>query len=146
MSAIEDQAKAVVDRFAAALDGKAFAEAIGLFTEDGSYRVMLRKNFERGGILGLINDDVRTLKLRCTMQHPAPLPDSVHLVSNVQATEDGKDRLSVRANFSVNRKGVPTFDGEYRITMRRGGETWRMSEVLVLLDGDSVPGYIVAPI
>jgi 3-phenylpropionate/cinnamic acid dioxygenase small subunit len=134
-------ASALLQRYVKALDDFDFQTVIGLFAEDGEYRVQMRGNFERNGVLHLVRDSHQALRLRCET-HPAnQLPRSRHVLGEVESEPDG----SACANFSVERDGKPTFVGEYRVRLAPG-EPARFKELLAVLDGESCPGQIMVPI
>lgn len=135
-------ASALLQRYVKALDDFDFQTVIGLFAEDAEYRVQMRDNFERNGVLHLVRDSHQALRLRCET-HPAnQLPRSRHVLGEPTTAADGS---SAQASFSVERDGKPTFVGEYRVRVAPG-EPARFKELLAVLDGESCPGQIMVPI
>jgi 3-phenylpropionate/cinnamic acid dioxygenase small subunit len=135
-------ASGLLQRYVKALDDLDFRAVIDLFAADSEYRVQMRGNFERNGVLHLVRDSHQSLRLRCET-HPAnQLQRTRHVLGEVTAAADGQ---SAQANFSIERDGKPTFVGEYRLRLAPG-EPARFKELLAVLDGDSCPGQILVPI
>lgn len=138
-----EPAAAMLNRFAVAVDGQAFDEAIDLFTDNGEYRVYLRSNYERGGVLSLISENVPRLRARCAMHRIGPPENVRHVVGPAELTSGkGKDTVSATASFTASYGGQHVFAGEYRAELRDVNGDWRIDRLLVLLDGDSVAGAI----
>lgn len=135
-------ASALLQRYARALDNFDFQTVVGLFAEDSEYRVQMRANYERNGVLHLVRDSHQSLRLRCVTHPVNQLPRSRHVLGEVTAAADGQ---SAQASFSVERDGRPTFVGEYRVRLAPG-EPARFKELLAVLDGESCPGQIMVPI
>ena len=138
--------EAVVYRYAGALDRFDFEEVAAMIAEDGRYRVIPRRNFDRGGKLYAVDDNATNFRSRCLTRPLGQLEETVHLVGNVVAEMVGADEGRVSASFIINRSGVALFSGEYRIDLRRDGGDWRFNDFLVLIEGDVVPAYIIVPI
>lgn len=134
-------AAALFGRYARALDEFDFKTVLDLFVPDAEYRVQMRANFDRNGVLNLIRDSHQGLQLRCTAHPAGQLPRSRHVLGEVETAPDG----SARANFTVERDGKPTFVGEYRARLAPG-EPGRFKELVAVLDGESCPGQLMVPI
>lgn len=135
-------ASALLQRYARALDDFDFQTVIGLFADDAEYRVQMRANFERNGVLHLVRDNHQSLRLRCATHPATQLPRSRHVLGEVTSASDGQ---SAQASFTVERDGKPTFVGEYRVRLAPGEPT-RFKELLAVLDGESCPSQIMVPI
>lgn len=133
-------ARDLLTRFARALDEFDFKTVLELFAPDAEYRVQMRANYERNGVLNLIRDSHQGLRLRCATHPPAQLPPTRHVLGEISAA-DG----TARANFTVERNGRPTFVGEYRARLAPG-EPPRFKELVAVLDGESCPGQLMIPI
>ena len=143
---VRDDLEGLIYKFAAALDRFDFAEAVGLFTDDCTYQVIPRINYERGSVLYAVDDDNYKLKARCETHPVGQLEKTMHVVGNVVAEPTADDKAEMSASFIVNRNGKPLFNGEYRANLRKESDSWKFANLLVLLEGDSVPAYIVVPI
>lgn len=128
-------------RFARALDEFDFKTVIELFAPDAEYRVQMRANFERNGVLNLIRDSHQGLRLRCTTHPATQLPRTRHVIGEVATDADG----TARAAFTVERNGRPTFVGEYHARVAPG-EPARFAQLIAVLDGESCPAQLMVPI
>ena len=130
----------LLTRYARALDEFDFKTVQELFAPDAEYRVQMRANFERNGVLNLIRDSHQGLRLRCTTHPPAQLPRTRHVLGEISAAGG-----TARANFTVERDGKPTFVGEYHARLAPG-EPPRFRELVAVLDGESCPAQLMVPI
>ena len=144
-SAAADPALQLLYRFTAACDRFDYDELLSLFAEPSKYRVQCRRNFERNGVLHIVNDDEKELAFRCVSHPPTRLEPTVHVIGNPRVERDAGE-CQVQATFAIDRNGVPTFSGEYRATIDETGEQRQFKELLVILEGDSVPGTVQIPI
>jgi 3-phenylpropionate/cinnamic acid dioxygenase small subunit len=135
-------ASALLHRYAQALDTFDFNSVLEMFTDDAEYRVQMRANFERNGVLHLVRDNRQALRLRCVTHPPAQLPKSRHVLGEVAVSADGSE---ARASFSVEQDGKPTFVGEYRARLAPG-EPARFAQLMAVVDGNSCPAQIMVPI
>lgn len=135
-------ASTLLQRYAQALDAFDFKSVLEMFADESEYRVQMRANFERNGVLHLVRDNRSALRLRCVTHPASQLPRSRHVLGEVMATADGN---AAQASFSVERNGKPTFAGEYRVRLAPG-EPPRFAELLAVLDGESCPAPIMVPI
>ena len=93
--------------YAAALDERRFDEWPGFFTEDASYKVQARENFDRGLPLALIALESqgmmkdRVYGITNTIYH-APYYTR-HVVSPAQVLEVSGGRIRAQANYAVFR-------------------------------------------
>lgn len=141
-----DPAVALLYRYAAALDRMALNEVPKLFDSPARYRVQCRRNFERNGVLHLVNDSEKDLRFRISSHPIGRLETTVHVLGqpSVQSRRDGECSLS--ATFAIDRAGVPTFSGEYRATINERGDSPLFKELIVILEGESAAGSIQVPI
>ncbi|MGK2942341.1 MAG: nuclear transport factor 2 family protein [Immundisolibacter sp.] len=135
-------AAALLHRYAQALDAFDFNAVLEMFAADAEYRVQMRANFERNGVLNLVRDSHQGLKLRLMTHPPSQLPKSRHVLGDVALTADGSE---ARASFTVERDGKPTFVGEYRARLA-AGQPPRFAQLMAVVDGDSCPDQIMVPI
>ena len=143
--AAADPAVQLLYQFTAACDRFDYDELLSLFAKPSKYRVQCRKNYERDGVLHIVNDDEKELAFRCISHPPARLESTVHVIGNPRVERTADDCL-VTASFAIDRNGAPTFSGEYRATIDESGERRQFRELLVILEGDSVQGTVQIPI
>ena len=136
-----DPAIDLLYRYAAALDQFDYDAVLGMFEKPSRYRVQCRKNYERNGVLHIINDSDAQLGFRFA-SHPAlRLEPTVHVLGNPGVSRES-GTTQVRATFNIDRNGKPLFSGEYLATVNESGETLQFTELMVVLEGDSVPASL----
>ena len=136
-----DPAIDLLYRFAAALDQFDYDAVLGMFDKPSRYRVQCRKNYERNGVLHIVNDSDVQLGFRFA-SHPAlRLEPTVHVLGNPSVTRD-EAGAQVRATFNIDRNGKPTFSGEYLATVNESGSALKFTQLIVVLEGDSVPSSV----
>jgi|GEM_PF-3232245 len=144
-SSAVDPAIDLLYRYAAALDQFDYDGVLSMFDKPSRYRVQCRKNYERNGVLHIVNDTDDQLGFRL-LSHPSlRLEPTVHVLGNPSARRDG-DRIEVGATFNIDRNGKPLFSGEYIGTIKASDASLKFTELLVVLEGDSVPGSVQIPI
>ncbi len=144
-SAVADPAVQLLYQFTSACDRFDYDGLLSLFAKPSKYRVQCRRNFERDGVLHIVNDDEKELSFRCMSHPPMRLEPTVHVIGNPRVERAGGE-CKVTATFAIDRNGVPTFSGEYRATIDESGEQQQFKELLVILEGDSVQGTVQIPI
>ena len=141
LNSAADPAIDLLYRFAAALDQFDYEAVLGMFEKPSRYRVQCRKNYERNGVLHIINDSDVQLGFRFASHPAVRLEPTVHVLGNPSVNRDGGD-TQVRATFNIDRNGKPTFSGEYLATVNESGPTLQFKELMVVLEGDSVPSSV----
>lgn len=136
----------LVARYAAALDNMAFSEWLALFTTDATYRVITQENYEKKGMLCVIDDDRESMATRCNAHDPAHLETSNHAISNLRGALLDEQSARLSASLLVSRFGQTVFTGKYQMQLRRVHDHWLIQSCLIVLDGDTVPQYIQVPI
>ena len=144
-SAVADPAVQLLYQFTSACDRFDYDGLLSLFATPSKYRVQCRKNYERDGVLHIVNDDEKELAFRCISHPPARLEPTVHVIGNPRV-ERADGECQVTATFAIDRNGVPTFSGEYRATVDESSDRRQFTELLVILEGDSVQGTVQIPI
>lgn len=140
-----DPAIDLLYRFVAALDQFDYDAVLSMFDKPSRYRVQCRKNFERDGVLHIVNDTDIQLGFRLT-SHPAlRLEPTVHVLGNPSVSRSDGD-VQVRATFNIDRNGKPTFSGEYLATVKESVDGPLFTDLMVVLEGESVPGSVQIPI
>lgn len=131
--------------FVSALDQFDYDTILSMFDKPSRYRVQCRKNFERDGVLHIVNDTDAQLGFRLS-SHPAlRLEPTVHVLGNSRVSREG-EHAQVRATFNIDRNGKPTFSGEYLATIDESSGAPLFKDLMVVLEGDSVPGSVQIPI
>ncbi len=126
-----------------------------LFTEDASYRVTSRENYDRGLPLaaiycqgrGMIAD--RAMAVRQTTVYAKRFMR--HAITNVRVQEDGDGSLSARANFTIYETFEDTITrlfavGRYIDTIVRTADTLLFRDKLCVLDSNVVIGSLIYPV
>lgn len=136
------------------LDRWQLAEWEALLTDDARYEVPPLgvpggEALSSDATLFVIADDRAALAARIERLNGkaawAELPRSNlrHQVSNVRVLAERGDELDVRANFCVHRvrrADLTTYVGQYRYTLRRNGDSFRIRRKTVLLDIEVLRG------
>ncbi|MEL0081683.1 MAG: nuclear transport factor 2 family protein [Gammaproteobacteria bacterium] len=136
-----DPAVDLLYRYTAALDQFDYDAVLAMFNDDSTYRVQSRRNYERNGVLHIVRDSYQQLGFRLASHPPLRLEPTVHVIGNPSVSrEAGATRL--RATFNIDRNGKPTFSGEYIATIDESGGEPRFANLMVVLEGDSVPGSV----
>lgn len=165
---LRDEVDDLFWRYAEALDEGPLDAWPDLFTEDGSYRVVPRSNFDRGLRLATMRCDSRAMMrdrvyaLQSANFYVARRLRHVVGVPRIEAIDGRPDAWTVRAAFSVfeTLSLQPTAVlavGEYRDVVVRdpaaaaadGADSvgaLRFAERLVLNDSDLVPNSLVLPL
>ena len=125
------------------------------FTEDCSYRLQPRENFERGFPLatlsfeskGMLKD--RVYGIRETLFHDPYYQRSV--VGTPLVLAAGRDRFECEANYAVFRTKLSELStvfnvGRYRDVVVRTPEGLKFESRLVVYDSEMIPNSIIYPI
>jgi 3-phenylpropionate/cinnamic acid dioxygenase small subunit len=136
----------LVLQYGCLLDERRFEEWLGLFAEELRYRLIMRKNSERGEPFYLINEDRVRLMQRIEAYCEQPQEPSLRLISNVVAHSAKPDRAEVSAAALILRNGRIAFAGSYRFDCVKLGRDWKISEVLFIIEGESTPEIIQLPV
>jgi len=146
----------LIEEYAALIDGDRLEEWLELFTEDASYQVVPRENFDRGLPAPLIlctSKDMlrdRILSLRRANEYN-PHYDR-HLVTNIRARqEEGGGGVRIEAHYLVvqtNLEGQSRLfsAGRYQDKARLEAGRLRFTEKLVIVDTFSVPTLLATPL
>lgn len=154
-SSLREAAIDLIDEYAALIDGDRLEEWLELFTEDATYRIAPRENYDRGLPVSLIlctSKDMlrdRILSLRQANEYN-PHYDR-HLVTNVRARPDGADTVRIEAHYLVvqtNLEGQSRLfsAGRYHDKARLDGGRLLFTEKLVIVDSFSVPTLLATPL
>ncbi|MGH7755496.1 MAG: aromatic-ring-hydroxylating dioxygenase subunit beta [Vulcanimicrobiaceae bacterium] len=149
--AIED----LYGAYVRALDERRFDEWPELFTDECTYRIVARENFERGlplSILafeskGMLRD--RVYSITQTLFH-APYRQR-HQVSGLYVRALDSDRFAVEANYLVIRtkRAEPSeilSTGRYQDVIVRDGGALKFKEKVCIFDCELIPNSIIYPI
>ena len=141
-------------RYAACLDDGRFAEWPDFFTDECTYRVIPRENYDRGLPLatlsfeskGMLRD--RVYAITETLFHEPYY--TRHLVSGILA-EPADDGFRVRANYLVIRTKSGSLSevysaGRYLDQIVDDGGTLRFREKLCIFDSELIPNSLIYPL
>lgn len=112
-------------------------------TEDPDREISLIYYADRGPLEDRVWRNTSGLAVAAT-----PLWRTAHAVSNVLLAEPARAaEAEVRASFTVHAFDPATslqhvFFGRYEITLRRGGDAWRIARKKVLLLNDQIPAVL----
>ena len=152
---LRDDAADLLLEYAELIDEDRLEEWIELFTEDASYRVLPRENFDLGLSVSLIlctNRAMirdRVVALRSANEYN--LHYDRHLISNIRVKADGGTQAAITAHYALMQT---TLGGETRLfsvgrysaAARAEGGRLRLSDMLVVVDTFSVPTLLAAPL
>lgn len=136
-----DPAIELLYRYTAALDQFDYKAVLAMFSKPSRYRVQCRKNYERNGVLHIVNDSNEQLGFRFASHPPLRLEPTVHVIGNARVDRKGGE-VELRATFNMDRNGKPTFCGEYIGSIDEAGDIPIFKELMVVLEGDSVPSTV----
>jgi anthranilate 1,2-dioxygenase small subunit len=152
---LREAASDLMDEYASLIDGDRLEEWLDLFTEDASYRIVPRENYDRGlpapiilcTSKNMLRD--RVLSLRQANEYN-PHYDR-HLVTNIRARADGADSVQIEAHYLVvqtNLEGQSRLfsAGRYLDKARLEGGRLLFTEKLVIVDTFSVPTLLATPL
>ena len=154
--AVEDRLRIeeLYARYAACLDDGRFAEWPDFFTEECTYRVVPRENYDRGLPLatlsfeskGMLRD--RVYAITETLFHEPYYQR--HLVSGILA-EPADDGFRVRANYLVIRTKAGSLSeiysaGRYMDLVVDDAGTLRFREKLCIFDSELIPNSLIYPL
>jgi salicylate 5-hydroxylase small subunit len=141
-------------RYAACLDDRRFEEWPDFFTEDCTYRVVPRENYDRGLPLatlsfeskGMLRD--RVYAITETLFHEPYY--TRHIVSGIIAQADGGG-YRVRANYLVVRTKTGSLSdvynaGRYADRVVDDAGTLRFREKVCVFDSELIPNSLIYPI
>ena len=145
----------VYARYAACLDDRRFEEWPDFFTEDCSYRIVPRENYDRGLPLatlsfeskGMLQD--RVYAVTETLFHEPYY--TRHLVSGLLVRADDDGRFHVQANYLVIRTKSGALSevynaGRYVDRIADDGGALRFREKLCVFDSELIPNSLIYPI
>jgi anthranilate 1,2-dioxygenase small subunit len=145
----------LMDDYAERIDADRLEDWLDLFTEDATYRIVPRENYDQNLSLPIIlcpNKNVlrdRIVALR--RANKFNLHYDRHLISNVRVRPDADGTSRLEANFAVFQT---TLEGEsrlfsvgrYRDRVRFEGGALLICEKLVIIDTFAVPSLIATPL
>ena len=141
-------------RYAACLDDRRFEEWPDFFTEECTYRIVPRENYDRGLPLstlsfeskGMLRD--RVYAITETLFHEPYY--TRHIISGILAAPD-EHGYSVRANYLVIRTKAGSLSevysaGRYVDRVVDDGGTLRFGEKLCVFDSELIPNSLIYPL
>jgi salicylate 5-hydroxylase small subunit len=142
-------------RYAACLDDRRFEEWPELFTDDCTYRIVPRENYDRGLPLatlsfeskGMLRD--RVYAVTETLFHEPYY--TRHIVSGLLARADDDGSFHVQANYLVIRTKSGALSevynaGRYIDRIVDDGGALRFREKLCVFDSELIPNSLIYPI
>lgn len=141
--------------YAAALDDGALETWPDFFTEECTYQVIPRDNYDRGLPLAVIRCESQAmLRDRVTAVRETTMFEARyvrHLISNIRVLSEADGEIKVQANYAVFETLTEAFSrvfnvGRYIDTLVRDGEALRFREKICVYDSVLVPNSIVYPI
>ncbi len=142
-------------RYAACLDDRRFEEWPELFTDDCTYRLVPRENYDRGLPLstlsfeskGMLRD--RVYAITETLFHEPYYQR--HIVSGLLVRADDGGGFSVQANYLVIRTKAGALSevynaGRYLDRIADDAGTLRFREKLCVFDSELIPNSLIYPV
>lgn len=137
------------------LDSDRLEDWLDLFTEDATYTVIPRENFDRklpAAIILCPNKNVlrdRIVALRNANEYN--LHYDRHLVSSIKVRPATDDVWHMEANYAVFQTTLEGQSklfsvGRYRDKIRRDGDQWLFCEKLIVVDSFSIPTLLATPL
>jgi anthranilate 1,2-dioxygenase small subunit len=154
-ASLREAAIDLMDDYASLIDADRLEDWLDLFTEDATYRIVPRENFDRGlpaPLMLCTSKDMlrdRVLSLRQANEYN-PHYDR-HLVTNIRAKADGAESVRIEAHYLVlqtNLEGQSRLfsTGRYQDRARLEGGRLLFTEKLVIVDTFSVPTLLATPL
>jgi len=140
---VNPEVAALVAEYVCALDRRAGAAWLDLFTPDGYYLVAREAELVAGNNVLIIGEDMKRLRARVDSGQHRDRRRTVHAVSGIRANADA---THATASFCVWIDGVPAYSGAYRMDLARGERGLRIRRCEVVLFGEVVHTPIFLPI
>jgi salicylate 5-hydroxylase small subunit len=141
--------------YAAIVDANDWDAWCELFTEDCSYRIVPRENFDRGLPLatlsfeskGMLKD--RAYAIRETLFHDPYYQR--HVIGAPRVLRAEEDRIECESNYAVFRTKLSELTtvfnvGRYLDTIVRTPQGWRFAARVCVYDSELIPNSIIYPI
>lgn len=136
----------LIFEYGAMLDERRMEQWLDLLAEEMTYRVIMRKNFDRGEPFYLINENRLRLTQRAEAYREQPGEPSLHLMTNVTVQMGNPDQAKASAAALILRNGRLAFAGRYQFDFVKLGGRWKIRQVLLVLEGESTPEIITTPV
>jgi anthranilate 1,2-dioxygenase small subunit len=154
-SAVREMANDLMDEYAERIDANRLEEWLDLFTEDATYQIIPRENFDRGlpvSIMLCTNKNMlrdRIVSLREANEYN--LHYDRHIVGNVRVREHHEGCWRLEANyavFQINLEGQARLFavGRYFDEVRYEGARLLFCKKQAVLDAFSVPTLLATPL
>lgn len=136
----------LLDRYAAFLDERRFAEWLGLFTDDCYYTMILREDYVKATNMVAIGEDKIRLAGRIDVGQNVERKFTTHLFSGLTVEEEDEARVRASCNFAVIRGGGVFCWGRYHMSLARKPSELRIERCTAVLNNDVISGTIYLPV
>jgi 3-phenylpropionate/cinnamic acid dioxygenase small subunit len=145
-SSVRQPLSELIFEYGAMLDERRMKQWLDLLAEEMTYRVIMRKNFDRGEPFYLINENRLRLTQRAEAYREQSGEPSLHLMTNVTVQVDSHDQAKAGAAALILRNGRLAFAGRYQFDFVKLAGRWKIRKVLLVLEGESTPEIITNPV